>query len=182
MVPAVLVAAGVTASLIGCTAEAPVVPPSPAPDATEFTPEVTDEGANALASIPGCAEVGEMFSSVIDGLEMTLDSAGDASVFCDWSDPDDENRAFSVEVLASSDPVPSADVLAASGANVVDAAPVADAGGIAYIIATDSSAYSLSVVLPTHSASVTVLNLGSEPERLTILTTGLSTLLGLEED
>lgn len=132
-----------------------------------------------VSGMPACVDIGTLFSGLTDGLELVLDSHGDAAVFCDWSDPDDESRVFSVEVLASSDRVPSAESLASSGAMVVDAAPVAQAGGVAYVLATDATAYSLTVALPTHSASTTVMNLGSGPEQLGVLTAGLSELLTL---
>jgi hypothetical protein len=176
MVPVLVT--GAMIAMAGCT-DGGVVTPSPS--ATEFTPEVTDAGAVALAGIPECADIGKMFLRLTDGLELTLDSPGDAAVFCDWADAGDESRAFSIEVLASADPVPDAATLTASGAMVVDAAPVADAGGIAYVVATDAKAYALTVVLPTHSASVSVMNLGSGPEEFTVLTTGLSALLGLPD-
>lgn len=176
LIPAALVAAGAAAALSGCTGGTDAVP---APSATAVVPAATDEGAIAISDAGDCSAVGEMFAGLTAGLELQLDAPSSASVFCDWGDAAGGERSFSIELLASADPVPSPDEVTAAGGTVVDAAPVSDAGGIAYVIAPGPTAFALTVVLPTHSASATLLGSEVGQEQLGALTDGMDRLLGL---
>lgn len=167
--------------LAGCavgTTPAPEDSSAPSEDAVAYTPDATAEGAAVLEGIDGCAQIGGHFGSLVEGLELSLESLDDSSVFCDWGAADAE-RVLSVEVWPSAGPVPSTEAVTASGGEALEDPDVSAAGGVVYAIAPSENALALTVVLPTHSASVTLLNTVIDNEQREQLSIGLRALLGL---
>lgn len=177
-----LMAVAAVTTLAACTGpdNADEAKSTPKPTATEYTPAVTDKGAELVAKLGDCAQVAGHFGTLTEGLELSLESLGDDALFCDWVAADDENHVFSVEVLgAEPDAVPSPEAVAASGGTVVESAAVADAGGIAYAIAgADGTAYSLTAVLPEYSMSVSAVGGQIGEEQIGQIQAGVEQLLG----
>ncbi|MBP2412726.1 hypothetical protein JOF48_001525 [Arthrobacter stackebrandtii] len=174
-------AAVMSLALAGCTVGGP--PPTAtqdaAPSAVEYVPDASAAGAAVLESITDCKAVGEHFGALLDGMEPTMESVSDASVFCDWAAADDEETVFSVEVWPATSPVPAAEAVAASGGTVLEDPRISDAGGIVYAIAPSSEALALTVLLPEYSISATALNLVSEAEQKQQMSVGLFEMTGL---
>lgn len=174
-----LIAVVAISALAGCTAAPDDAEPTEEPTSSEYTPNVTDEGAALIAGITDCAQLGGEFGTLTEGLELSLESLDETGVFCDWVAADDENHVVSIEVLgAEADTVPTADAIAASGGTVVENAKVAEAGGIVYSIAgAEGSAYSLTAVVPEYSVSVTAVGGEIGDEQIQQITAGIEALL-----
>lgn len=180
MIGAVIAVAAISA-LAGCTAaDTNDAGPTEEPTAEEYTPTVTDEGAEIIAGIADCAQIAGEFGALAEGLELTNEALDSTAVFCDWFAADDETHSFSVEVLGmESDVVPAVEAVEASGGTVVEIAKVTEAGGIAYSIAgADGSAYSLTAAVPEYSISATLIGSEISDEQIQQITAGVESLLG----
>lgn len=180
MIGAVIAVAAISA-LAGCTAaDTDDAAPTEEPTVEEYTPTVTDEGAEIIAGITDCAQVAGQFGTLTEGLELDLEALDESAVFCDWLAVDDENRAFTIQVDgAQADAVPTVDQVAASSGTVVEIAKVTEAGGIAYSIAgADGSAYSLTAVVPEYSISATLIGSEIGDDQIQQITAGVESLLG----
>lgn len=181
-------AAVLVGALAGCTAtaEGGGAPDTEAPaEATEtpYVPEVTDGGAAIISGVADCAQIGGYLGSIIDGLEISLEAVDPASVFCDWGGQTEETPIVSVEITGDgSVPVPTADVVTASGGQVIDSAAATAKGGIVYSLpGTDGQAFALMAVLPDVSVSATAVGMEIGDDQVRQLAGAVEEILSLSD-
>ncbi|MBP2436594.1 hypothetical protein [Microbacterium amylolyticum] len=173
-------------SLAGCTAgdDTPdVTEPDPSPsveeEGTPYVPEANEDGSVIISAISDCGQIGGYLGSLIDGLELTLESVDPGVVFCDWSGDSPESPVVSVEITGDgSIPVPAADVVAASGGRVIES-PAADSkGGIVYALpGASGQAFALMAVLPDVAVSATAVGLDITDEQVGQLASAVENVL-----
>ena len=176
-----IIAVVAISALAGCTAaETEDAVPTEEPTVVEYTPTPTDVGAALVASVGDCEQIAGHFGTLTEGLENTLESLDETTVFCDWAVGEEAGHIVSIEILGTEvEEVPTADAVAATGGTIVEIPKIAEAGGIAYAIAgADGSAYSLTAVAPEYAISVTSVGAPLGDEQVQQIAAGVETLLG----
>lgn len=150
---------------------------------TPYVPEVTDGGSVIISNVTDCAQIGGYLGSIIDGLEISLEAVDPASVFCDWGGQTEETPIVSVEITGDgSVPVPTADVVTASGGQVIDSAAATAKGGIVYSLpGTDGQAFALMAVLPDVSVSATAVGMEIGDDQVRQLAGAVEEILRLSD-
>lgn len=176
-------ATALVGAFTGCTATSDDAGTASGDASTEtpYVPEVTDGGAAIISNVTDCAQIGGYLGSIIDGLEISLEAVDTASVFCDWGGQTDDTPIVSVEITGDgSVPVPTADVVTASGGEVIDSAAATAKGGIVYALpGSDGQAFALMAVLPEVSVSATAVGMEVASDQVQQLAGAVENILSL---
>ena len=132
----------------------------------EFTPPVTEEGAQLLSAFADCTAVADMLGPALDGFAIEVDSIDETGGFCDWRAEADPGQSIGVQIGPQpTDAMPAVAAIEQAGGEIIADDALTKEGGVLYQLPADEQGvFSTAGILPEMSVWITASGDTVNPE------------------